>query len=109
MVQELVLVVILHVPPVLTPPLVGELGTVGQGPVVPCGLNTLASKGSLDPAPLMVAGELPSHTGQPPHALATPKFSDMFKTPSTARSGVDLSRLTPGAGSDGARQAEINV
>ena len=60
--------------PSVNPPAVGVLDQLGQGPVVPCGDNSLALKGSLDLAPLMVAGEPPSHTGQPPQALATPKL-----------------------------------
>ena len=83
-------------PPSDNPSQLGESGIVGQGPVVPCGLKPLASQGSLDPAPLMVAGELPSHTGQPPQALATPKLGELFKTPCTARSKLGSARLTPG-------------
>ena len=48
-------------------------------------------------APLTVAGELPTHTGQPPQALATPKLGKSFKTPSTVRSKTGSARLTPGA------------
>ena len=81
-------------------PCLGDLGQLGQGSVVPCGVYPLASKGSKDPAPLTVAGERPSHTGQPPQTLATPELGNVERTPST---NYDLSRysgrqlLTPGA------------
>ena len=66
--------------------------------MVPCGVFPLASQGSEDPAPLTVAGERPSHTGQPPQALATPKLGDVARTPSTSRSKYSGSQvLTPGA------------
>ena len=84
-------------PPSAKPLQLGDSGYVGQGPVVPCGLKPLASQGSLDPAPLMVPGELPTYTGQPPQALATPKLGQSFKTPSTVRSKAGSARLTPGA------------
>ena len=84
--------------PSVNPPAVGVLDQLGQGPVVPCGDNSLALKGSLDPRPLMVAGEPPSHTGQPPQALTTPHSGDVGRTPATARSVRSGSlKLTPGA------------
>ena len=84
--------------PQCKPPTVGVLEQLGQGPVVPCGDNSLALKGSLDPRPLMVAGEPPSHTGQPPQALTTPHSGDVGRTPATARSVRSGSlKLTPGA------------
>ena len=48
--------------PSATPLPIGDSGYVGQGSVVPCGVKPIASKGNVDPAPWMVAGEIPSHT-----------------------------------------------
>ena len=78
------------------PPAVGESGSLGQDPVVSCGNLSIASLGTLDLAPLTVAGEVPTHTSQPPQGLATPNLG--MKTPSTVRSRVSsISKLTPGA------------
>ena len=82
--------------PCVPPPPIGELGKLGQASVVPCGVFPIASKGNDNPAPLKEAGEFPSHTGQPPQSLATPKVGEGFKTPSTVRSFAS-GRLTPGA------------
>ena len=62
------------------PPTVGVSGQLGQGSVVPCGDFSLVYKGNLDPRPWMVAGESPSHTGQPPQALTTPRSGDVGRS-----------------------------
>ena len=87
-------------PQCLTPPQVGDSGYVGQGSVHPCGRNSQASKGNVDPAPWMVAGEIPSRTGQPPQTLTHTEVGDEFKTPTSGVSRVSRKsgsfRLIPG-------------
>ena len=86
--------------PSANPPPLGT-AQLGLGSVVPCGSN-LASLGNVDPAPLMVAGENPTHTGQPPQTLTPREIAEGFKTPSV--SGMSrtsrrssISKLTPEA------------
>ena len=93
--------VIFHVPPVPTPPPVGS-DKLGLGSVVSCGSNLLASLGDVEPAPLMVAGENPTHTSQPPQTLTPQEIEEGFRTPSVsgrsrASRRSSVSKLTPEA------------
>ena len=87
--------------PSANPPPVGS-DKLGLGSVVSCGSNLLASLGNVDPAPLMVAGENPTHTSQPPQTLTPQEIEEGFRTPSVsgmsrASRRSSVSKLTPEA------------